>query len=252
MKIYESAIIGSGYTSIGYALAKGNSIIIEQNETADVGFYLCLKNYNHGTYAPTTQAGKSLLSLYQNLNLINEKEQNLSGFECGFCEFIFQNGLEILFKTRVVETQKEDGIYKLTLITSGGIDYVYAKDVLDLTNVTPDKESLTILYHTDTPNQTESDLKTAFKGCVVENAFFENRLAVRIPVEVNKDFNAAKIEIFDKWKESKINAKILYFAPIFAKIYTTPNNAMQDGYYSNPFEAFEYGYNLANSQKEGK
>lgn len=252
MKIYETAIIGSGYTSIGYALSKGNSIIIEQNETADVGFYLCLKNYKHGTYAPTTQTGKSLLSLYQNLNLINEKEQNLSGFECGLCEFVYQNGLEILFKTRVVETKKENGVYKLTLITSGGIDYVYAKDVLDLTNVTPDKKSLTILYHTDTPDQTESDLKTAFKGCVVEKAFYNDRFAVIIPVEVNKDFNDAKVEIYGKWKESKINAKILYFAPTFAKIYTTSNNAMQDGYYANPIEAFEYGYNLANSQKEGK
>ena len=252
MKIYDTAIIGSGYTSIGYALSKGNSIIIEQGETADVGFYLCLKNYVQSDYTLSTNAGKSLLSLYQSLNLINEREQNLSGFECGFCEFVYQNGLEILFKSRVVETNKEGDVYKLTLITSGGVDYVYSREIIDLSNAMPDQKNLTILYHTDTPSQTEIDLKNTFKGCVVEKAFYSDRFAVRIPVEVTKDFNDAKIEIFDKWKDGKINAKILYFAPTFANIYTTQNNAMQDGYYSNPFEAFEYGYNLANSQKGDK
>ena len=252
MKIYETVIIGSGYTSLGYALSKGNSVIIEQGETADVGFYLCLKNYYQGNYTPTTEAGKSLLKLYQSLNLINDNEQNLSGFECGFCEFVYQNGLEILFKARVVEINKEGDVYKLTLITSGGIDYLYAREILDLTSATPDKKSLTILYHTDTPNQTENDLKNTFNGCTVEKAFYSDRYAVRIPVEIKEDFNDCKIAIFERWKEAEIKAKILYFAPTFAKIYTTPNNAMQDGYYSNPFEAFEYGYNLANSQKEDK
>ena len=252
MKIYDTAIIGSGYTAMGYALKKGNSIIIEESETADVNFYLSLKNFFNNQYAPKNEQGKALLSLYESLNLFKGNEQNLNGFECGFCEFVFQNGLEFLFKTRVIDIQKENEVTKLSLITSGGIEYVYAKNVLDLTKSTPDSKTLTILYSTDCPTKTEELLKATFSGCVVENAFYDNRYAVRIPVKVNADFNDTKIEIFERWKKANPNAKILYFAPIFANVFSHSKDAMQDGYYLNPIEAFEYGVMLATNEKEGK
>ena len=56
--LYETIIIGSGYTSIGYALAQKNTLILEQSESVDTTFYLALNNFNASSLEAKTKAGR--------------------------------------------------------------------------------------------------------------------------------------------------------------------------------------------------
>ena len=87
MKCYDLLIIGSGYTSLGMALARKNVLICEESESCDVGFYSTLKCFTREDYNSKTKIGEDLYTYYKDLGLFSENMQNCTGFECGFCEF---------------------------------------------------------------------------------------------------------------------------------------------------------------------
>ena len=237
MEIYDTLKIGCSYFSVGFALKKRNVIICEENQICDNRFYLPLRSYKYSPYFPSTEEGKKLLDIFSSLNLIQGDFQNINGFECGFCKFLLEEKAEILLKCRVIKTEKENGIYKVTVHTNEGLSFIYAKSVLNTLNKGNNK-FFTLLFTTDNIKEVSEKLICTFSGAYIEPAFYEKRYALYIPVSAS-DENEVKLNIYQKWRNLNINAKIIYMAPVFSTEYD--GKTLCDEKFSNPVEALEAG-----------
>lgn len=239
MKVYDTLIIGSGYFSVGYAESCPNTVICEEHQICDTGFYLPLCSFRHKHYKPITEEGIALLRTFESLALFRGDEQNTNGFEFALCKYIAQKPLELLLKCRVIcAMQREDGIYDVTVHTNEGLTHLFAKKILDTTNRAK-KLYFTVLFVCEDVESVRAKLLSAYHGAQIESAFYPGRYALHVPVH-NCDENRIKLEIYQKWCTLDTDAKILYMAPVF---YGDPcENLLCDACYENPIEAFEAGY----------
>lgn len=239
MHVYDTLLIGSGYFSVGYAFNNSNTLVCEEHQTCDVNFYLPLKSYKHKPYQPKTEAGAKLLDLFNSYSLFKKDVQNVNGFEGALSSFIYQNKLNVLLKSRVVRISKnENGLYKVTAHSNEGLTTYYAKEVINTLNYSV-KNNYTVLFLSDDIERDKSTLLKAFDGAEVEQAFFDGRYALKIPV-YNIDENLVKVFVYERWRDFNIKAKILYMAPIFFA--DSASKPVCDDYYDNPIKAFEAGY----------
>ncbi|MBR2043024.1 MAG: hypothetical protein IJ946_01655 [Clostridia bacterium] len=238
MHIYDTLIIGSGYSSLGYALKNENSIICEENQICDTHFYLPLKTFSYKEYTPKTEYAKKLLGIFNSLSVINGDMLNTNALECGICKFITETKVKILLKCRVIKAEKENGIFKATIQTNQGLSFIYAKKVLNTLSSDTDP-FFTTLFITDNIEKDKAALLNEFKDGNICPAFYRNRYALQINAK-GFDENTVKTFIYEKWKKLKLNAKILYMAPVF--YYNNATDGLSDRNYQNPIEAFEAGY----------
>ena len=237
MKIYDTLILGSGYFSAGYALARGNCAIVEEHQMCDVSFYLPLRAYAHRPYTPTTEEGRALEATFSELGLFENGMQNVNAFECAFCRYLLSRDLIPFLKSRVIALSRlEDGTYDATVESNEGLTHLYARRVLD-TVARPAKRRITVLYSTKDAEGCAAQLLAAFPGASIEPAFYAERYALRIPAEGYTE-NTVKPWIHDVWCRVKPNAKILAIAPVFLPL----GDGVGDFGYENPIEAFEAGY----------
>ena len=47
MEQFDTVLIGSGYSSIGYAVGNKKTLIVEEQEIADTHFYLPLRSFRY-------------------------------------------------------------------------------------------------------------------------------------------------------------------------------------------------------------
>ena len=239
MKIYDTLIIGSGFCSTGYAAGCPNTVICEEHQICDTGFYLPLRSFRYKQYSPKTEEGTRLLRVFESLSLFREHEQNTNGFELALCKYIAQQNLEVLLKCRVIHIEQQaDHLYDVTVHTNEGLTHLVAKNILD----TRDQSSetyFTVLFVCDDIAKEKEKLLSAFNGAQIETAFYPNRYALYVP-SCGIDENRIKLEIYKKWCAHDMDAKILYMAPVFYGKGTT--GGMSDAHYENPIEAFEAGY----------
>ncbi len=243
MHLYDAVIIGSGYGSVGFALKNGNSIIIEENQCADPNFYLPLKNFSYTEYTPVTDLGKKLNSVFEKYNLFKGGYMCTNALEAAFCEFLINEDVEILLKARVVNCKKlDDGTFEVTVITSEGLITIHTKNLFDTRPSKDAKKYLTVISMTENIDPAIKILSEVFENSTFEKAFYDDRFAMYLPVENTCDVNEALIYIHDKWLTAKVDAKILYVAPVFATK-ADKNNVLfpKDYNFSNPIEAFEAG-----------
>lgn len=239
MKVYQTLIIGSGYASIGYAAACPNTVICEEHQICDTRFYLPLRSFRYRHYAPKTEEGKRLLHIFQSLSLFRDQEQNTNGFEFAFCKYVLEKRLDLLLKCRMIRTEhRADGLYDVTVQTNEGLTHLFAKNILDMTNRSGEK-SFTVLFVCDEPEAVREKLLSEFNGAQIESAFYPGRYALHVSAD-DADENRIKVEIYEKWRQLDIDAKILYMAPAFSRKGST--NPLCDESYENPIEAFEAGY----------
>ncbi len=239
MNIYDTLIIGSGYTSAGYAAACGGTVICEEHQICDIGFYLPLRSFCYKHYSPKTEEGAELLQIFNSLSLFREGEQNTSGFEFALCRYVSEKQFNILLKCRVIYTERRvDDIYDVTVQTNEGITHLLAKKVIDTTNRSGEKR-YTVLFVCDDIGKVKDKLLSAYGGAQIEPAFYRGRYALHISAQ-NTDENRIKLEIYEKWRSLDVDARILYMAPVFYG--AAGDGRMSDGNYENPIEAFEAGY----------
>ena len=239
MNIYDTLIIGCGYSSVGYAQANKNTIICEEHQVCDTNFYLPLSSFSHTPYIAETEEGKKLQKAFDDLSIFSKNSQNTNGFECAFCNYLVENPANILLKCRVINASKKDDIYDVTIQTNEGLSHIYARQIIDCTN-TPKQKVITVLFTSTHIEDTKDALLSAFDGSVIEEAFYKNRYAIHISTD-DKDENTAKLYIYNKWCELDTDAKIVYIAPVFSSE-ENPLNILCDANYKNPVEAFEKGY----------
>lgn len=241
MHIYDTLILGCGYSSAGYAIAKGNCIICEEHQLCDTHFTMPLRSFRYTHYTPTTPEGKRLLDVFSGLALFDQagNMQNTTAFECGFCQFLMENPLEILLKCRVTEiAQTPDGLYQVTLQTNEGLSLLFAKRVLN-TLGTPKEKSFTVLLTTENYPETAALLAQAFPNSTLEPAFYESRYALHIPADGCNE-NDIKLQVYETLCQLPLSAKVIYMAPFFAQ--TCAPGGLCDDHYDNPLEAFEAGF----------
>jgi len=239
MKIHNTLIIGSGYSSIGYATASPETVICEEHQVCDTGFCLPLRSYRYNAYSPKTDEGSQLLDIFNSLSLFKDGKQNTNGFEFAMCKYIVKKQLNVLLKCRVVRIVRQpDLIYDVTVHTNEGLTHLFAKKVLDMSN-TSDERFYTVLFVCDDIEKAKDKLLSAYCGSQIESAFYAGRYALHIPAH-DTDENRIKLEIYEKWCSLGIDAKILYMSPVF---YGAENaDKLCDCNYDNPIEAFEAGY----------
>lgn len=246
MHLYDSLIIGSGYTSVGFALKRKNCIICEESQCCDPNFYLPLRSFNAEKYVPVTEYGRKLASVFDKYQLINGEYMCTNALEPAFCEFLSQEDINVLLKCRVIDYEKtDDGNYKINVITAEGISTLYAKNVFDSV---PHKLSnyITVLFSSKNGEKAIKELSDAFKDGIFTKAFYENRYAMLLPAS-NSDVNEMLCYIHDNWKTQE--AKVLYIPPVFVPHSFKEKNFPSDHNYLNPIKALEAGVNFSGGEK---
>ena len=238
-KIYDTLIEGCGYFSAGYASACSDSVICEEHQICDTGFYLPLRSFAYHAYEPSTEIGKELLELYSELGVFKENEQNLNRFESAFCKFILKKQIKVYLKCKIVsKKQLTDGTWDVTVLSNEGLTHIYAKRIIS-TKADTDKRRYTVLFVSDDIERDRAKILSAFDNSEIEPAFYGGRYALHISTD-SDDANEVKLRVYDKWCGLDINAKILYMAPtLYADECITPRC---DDNYRSPIEAFEAGY----------
>lgn len=240
MQIYNSLIIGCGYASLGYAKACGNTLICDEHQICDTGFYFPLRSFKYVPYEAKTEDGKVLQKVFDELSLFLSEEQNTNGFECAISKYILKSSQEVLLKSRVINVKMHsDGIFDITLSTNEGIIHRFAKKVLRSKSIS-DKKRVTVIFKTQEIEDDRARLLDAFCGADIEPAFYKDRFAIHIDAS-GFDENSIKPWIYDKWKSIATSAKIICIAPILYGD-SAPESPLCDLNYKNPIEAFESGY----------
>ena len=242
MKIYDTLLIGSCYSAVGYALANKNTLIVEENEMADTRFYMPLKNYATSQYQPNTEYGKKLLDCFNSLGLIQNNLINANGLECAFCDFLSQVNLDMIFKSRVIKTDKENDHFCSQIITNSGIITVKSKQIIDTRVTNAKKCCLTVLLKGNLTKTDHQTLEEVFINSHIENTLYTDVYALFLEQPCNIEYNAILTDFFQKWKKVGINAKVLYLAPIVACVCENQEGFPKDEYFDNPVKALESGY----------
>ena len=236
MEHFDTVLIGSGYSSIGYATANGRTLIVEEQEIADTHFYLPLRSYRYTPYRPKTREGCELDGIFRELSLFTDEGQNVNGFEPALCRYLEKHPLPMLLKCRVIETEKADVGYVLTLSTNEGLLQVSCSRVYDTRNT--EKRSLTVLLIAKNPD--DAARAADLTGWELQDAFHPNWYALYVPY-AGQNENDVKITIHNQL--AKIDGvRLLSIAPIYAGKRTTI--LLSDDSYDNPIAAFEAGYFL--------
>lgn len=247
MNVYDTLIIGSGYASAGYAAACPNTVICEEHQICDTGFYLPLKSFRYRHYSPKTEEGTRLLGAFHALSLFRGNQQNTNGFEFALCKYMDEKRLELLLKCRVIgRKQRPDSIYEVTVQTNEGLTHLLAKQILDTTNQSSEKY-FTVLFVCDDIEKVKDQLLSAYTDAQIEPAFYSGRYALHIAAH-DTDENRIKLAIYEKWRSLAIDAKILYMAPVFYGAESA--DPLCDAHYENPIEAFEAGYFYAKEKNQ--
>ncbi|MBR6765946.1 MAG: hypothetical protein IKM06_05605 [Clostridia bacterium] len=244
MHVYDSIIIGSGYSAVGYTIKNGNTITLEESHTCDTQFYLPLKSFIHTEYKPVTPLGIRLDSHFNKYGLFKDGYMCTNGFEPAFCEFISKESVDILLKCKVISVERlDDGICKVTIFTAEGFSTVYAKNVFD-SKGTKDhsKKYLTVLFVTENGESDIKKLSAVFDGSTFTKAFYDTRYVMHLPLKDIIDVNEAISYIDDKWKTADTDAKVLYIPPVFCFTQEANESTFpKDQCFSNPIAAFEAG-----------
>ena len=236
--IYDTLIEGCGYFSAGYALARESSVICEERQICDTGFYLPMRTFTHLAYEPRTDEGEAFLEYFDTLGLFKDGEQCLNRFESAFCKFLIKKQIKVYLKCKIVNKKRlDDGTWDVTVQSNAGLSHIYARNVIS-TKSTSKILRYTVLFMSDDIVRDREILLSAFDDSEIEHAFFDGRYALHMRAEC-EDVNEMKLAVYNTWQSLDTEAKILYMAP---SLYSETSDPYCDDSYGSPIEAFEAGY----------
>ena len=236
MEHFDTVLLGSGYTSVGYAAARKSVLIVEEQEIADTHFYLPLRTFAYTPYTPKTEEGRKLDAIFRSLGLFEGDRQNVNGFECALCRYLDENPLPLLLKSRVVASDGSAGGYILTIATNEGLLRVCCRRVLD-TRPRGTRSLSAIIC----PREDEDARLAAEKtGWELEAGFYPGQYALHIP-DMGLDENTVKLAVHDALCGIH-GIRLLAIAPAYAA--KGGGAVLSDDDHDNPIAAFEAGYFL--------
>lgn len=232
MRVCKTLIIGAGHAALGIALAAGDHLICEESEFLAADYSLTLKAYAKEGWLPRTEPGKELLACYESLGLVGDNRFHCGALEVGLSRFALQKGVKVLLKCRVIQRQRTEQGWLVTLLTNSGLETVVAERIVD-TRVQRGSKRFSLLF-TRTQEDCLAKVQALFPEGTVEPAFYDSQGALHLPVAWDADYNAVLRQIYDRWAEGQTGEKILLLAPRFALIPET-------GAVCDPIAAFEEG-----------
>lgn len=236
MEYVDTLLLGSGYTSIGYAASGADCLIAEEQEIADTHFYLPLRSYRHTPYTPVTEEGRALSGIFDSLGLFRDGKQNVNGFEPALCRYLEERELPLLFKCRAVRREEHDGRTLVTLSTNEGLLTVACRRVID-TRSGKRNERMTVLIRAC--EEAAAIAASLLTGWEMTEAFYPDHYALFAPL--SGDVNVALCRIADALDGAE-GIRILAVAPAFAA--DGEGRLLSDDDHQNPIAAFEAGYRL--------
>lgn len=244
MKIYDTVLLGTGFASLGFAVARGNCLIIEERENCDNAFSLPLRGFEKSEHLPATAVAKALEKTLYDLGVIENGKMNPSALECGLCEHIVRSGVDVLIRTRVISVTHDGAIYHLRIINGGGISTVLARQILD-TGATGTPISLTALFMTTSPASDLPIVKAMFPTATVAPAFYPDRYALTIPFADGDSPELVSERIYSTWTSVEHTATLMYVAPIATIAPNADAPAVSDWRFDDPVAACDVGASLA-------
>ena len=239
-KNFDTVIIGSGYTALGYVAAHPNTLIIEERELADAFFGAPLRTHTLSDYTPKSEECRALIERYRELGILRDGQLNAPALECGFADHAIRNGVRIYLKTRVISTEENESGFAVRTVSNSGILTFHAGRLIDLRP--SGRRELTFLF-TASDDRVLADTAALFSEGSVENAFYPGRYALHMPVPEGREPRDVKRLVYDRWQKGERNAKLLYTAP-YAAVISDISSAPTDGCAKSPFEAFDLGLSL--------
>ena len=235
MKEYDTLLIGAGYSSFGYAAARGRCLVVEEQEIADTHFYLPLRSFCHTPYTPSTAEGRRLEEHFRALGLFRDGRQNVNGFEVALCRYLTENPLSLLLKTRVVRQCREGERTVVALIGNGGLSEVACRRVID--THAGKGERLTVLLTASSRAEAEGAARQC--GFSVTDAFYPGQYALFAPF--TGEINETKLAVAEALRGCP-GIRILAMAQ--APAAAGEGALLSDDDHENPIAAFEAGYLL--------
>lgn len=232
MRHYDTAIIGSGYFSAGFALSHPDSIVIERTHLCDGRFYARLNGFTLPENAKNTQKtalAAELRAHFRSLGMERGGLFHVCASESALCDFLRKKGEqthmpEFLLNTTCigVEKQAENGVFRLTLCHNGGLETITAAHVIDTRTHAP-KNTLNVLCMRtadglSAPTECAPFDLAVFAGTGMrvsfEPAFYPEQFVLRFAWQNAKNINEAKCELYRAWKKCvpKDRAKMIQTA----------------------------------------
>ena len=251
MHIYETAIIGSGYFSLGYLLTHQNCIIIERTQLCDKNFYAPFTGFHQEEYTIENGLCRQMREHFFNLGIIKEHSFNASGFESALCSFINDKEPNILLNTDCLKISGNNGLYSIKIYNSGGLGTIHARSIIDARQETT-ANSINILLEC-VSGFNKDTFKKVFPGSTLQTAFYDGQYILKVKFKEKTNINRVKKGIYSQWKKfiPPIDTKIILMA------YLMYNDNPQDIKYINPtyvkadelffgniFKAFDSGVQL--------
>lgn len=236
MEFYDTVLLGSGFSSCGYAVSGADCLIVEEQEIADTHFYLPLRSYRHTPYTPVTDEGRALAEIFDSLGLFRDGRQNVNGFEPALCRYLGERELSILLKARAVRREERVGCVHLTLSTNEGLLEVGCRRVID-TRSGKKNERMTVLIAAR--EEAAAVALSLLTGYPMTEAFYPGQYALFAPSL--GDINVALCRIAEAARGAE-GVRILSVAPAYAA--DGEGRLLSDDDFENPIAAFEAGYLL--------
>ena len=128
---YDTAVIGSGYFSLGYAQSHKNTLIIEETQLVDPNFFGRLDGFDMVTRRPNAKAAAELYDALDADGVIGEGGLAVNELEPAVCRFLRGKEPDILLGTVCVGIEKERGGYRVSVCNNEGISELHCKRVID-------------------------------------------------------------------------------------------------------------------------
>ena len=248
---YEAVIIGSGYFSIGYALAHPSCLIIERAQILDPNFGGTFSGFTACTEDPTVISTPLATHFSRNGFLKNGViHANLS--EIALSSFVAGGSLPILLGTEVTRIRRTADGFKITYMNAEGTTEIEADRLFD-TRDNGDKRSLNVLCLQTAENL--GDLPEC-GGFTVSSApaFYDGEVVLRFRFDQTTECNQAKaaaMRYFEKHGDGLGLKPIKFAYRTFSEnesAEVSHNGAVKINELAmgDPFAAFEYGSTYAN------
>ena len=234
----KTLVIGSGYSSLGYAMSHDDTLIAEALELTDVSFGAPLRLFESDSVPAPDAPSRALYDYYLSLGVIEGNKINASALECGFSGFALDNGVRIMLKSRVISVEEECGGYCCRVITNSGIITVRAERVIDMR---PSGDRFMTFLFTASDDAALCAIADAFPRGRVVPAFYEGRYALILPVGSADEISSLKAQVYSRWGEVSSGAKLLYTAP-YSFCVGSGGSLPLDSAYTDPFSAYDAGY----------
>ena len=250
--VQKRIILGSGYAAVGYALTRGETLIVEEREQLDTCFCLPLRAYHFPKRAPETALGRRFVELCRELKIVKGELFNTGALEIALARLVLEGDLRPLVKCRVAE-ETEGGVL---VYSNSGFIPLAAETVHDARTFGASPDRLTVLYEASDAEAAERELVAAFDGVTCEPTVLDGRYAAHIRVDATREPNALRAEIARIWEGCVPHGRIFLIAPTLAAPLpsTAPTEpTLSDLAYASPLAALEAGVQLAECEieKEG-